>query len=422
MDTIRIVGGKPLQGTIKISGAKNAALPLMTVGILTDKPFVLRNVPKLADIKSMIGLMQEMGVEVEQLDSDGLCIQATKITSTTAPYDIVRKMRASILVLGPLLSRCGQAKVSLPGGCVIGQRPVDLHIKGLQEMGAKIELEDGYIIASAPDGLHGADISFPVVTVTGTENLMMAAALADGETKLINAAKEPEIVDLANCLNSMGAKISGAGTDTITIIGVESLSGTEHSVLPDRIETGSYIVAAAITNGELTLKGTSIDLLPSFKGIMEQAGVTMTSVNGGIHVKRSNDHTRGIDITTDPYPGYPTDIQAQAMALMALSEGTSVVTENIFENRFMHVPELCRMGADIKIHSNTTAIVKGVDSLLGAPVMATDIRASMSLVLAGLAAEGETNISRVYHLDRGYADLEDKLQACGAEIERLPSN
>lgn len=421
MDSIRVVGGKPLNGKIKISGAKNAALPLMTAAILTGEAFTLSNVPKLADIGSMIGLLQELGVEVEDAGKGELCIKAASINSTTAPYDIVRKMRASILVLGPLLARCGEAKVSQPGGCVIGQRPVDLHIKGLREMGAQVELEDGYISASAPKGLHGASITFPVVTVTGTENLMMAAALAKGETKLINAAKEPEIVDLANCLNSMGAKVTGAGTDTITIVGVESLSGTSHSVLPDRIETGSYIVAAAITGGELTLENTSLDLLPSFQDVMEQAGITMTEVANGIYVKRTGDRTEAVDITTDPYPGYPTDIQAQAMSLMALSDGASVITENIFENRFMHVPELCRMGADIKIHSNTTAMVRGVDSLFGAQVMATDIRASMSLVLAGLAAKGETSISRVYHLDRGYADLEDKLQACGAEIERVKS-
>lgn len=422
MDTIKIIGGKPLRGTISISGAKNAALPLMTAAILTDQPFVLKNVPKLADIYSMSALLGELGLIVDFINANEIKIQASDITSTTAPYEIVRKMRASILVLGPLLARCGQAKVSLPGGCVIGQRPVDLHIKGLQKLGAEIELEDGYIIASAPKGLSGATIKFPVVTVTGTENLMMAASLAKGETKLINAAKEPEIIDLANCLISMGAKINGAGTDIITIEGVSSLSSTTHSVLPDRIETGSYIIAAAITGGDITLQNTSLDLLPAFKDIMHQAGVTIAPVEDGIKVYRTDNRTKGVDITTDPFPGYPTDIQAQAMALMAVSEGQSTITETIFENRFMHVPELCRMGAKIKINSNTTAVVHGINELLGAQVMATDIRASMSLVLAGLAAKGETTISRVYHLDRGYEDLEVKLQACGAEIERVTSS
>lgn len=422
MDQIRVVGGKSLKGEIKISGAKNAALPLMTACLLTDQPFELDNVPQLADIKSMTELLNTLGVEVQQPEPNAVTFTAKDLTSTTAPYELVSKMRASILVLGPLLAREGKARVSLPGGCVIGQRPVDLHISSLRELGAEIELHDGYIEAKAPNGLKGAKISFPMVTVTGTENLMMAAALAKGTTTLINAAREPEIIDLANCLNAMGAKITGAGTDTLVIEGVEKLGGVKHSVIADRIETGTYVVASAITGGELHLTNTSIDLLPAFTSIMQKAGVELQATEQGIRVLPPQQRTDCVDVSTKPYPGFATDIQAQTMALMAVSKGACTFTENIFENRFMHVPELCRMGADIKIHNNSTAMVRGVEGLKGAQVMATDIRASFSLVIAALAATGETSISRVYHLDRGYEKVEEKLQACGAEIERVSSS
>ena len=343
---------------------------------------------------------------------------AKGLTNTTAPYDLVRKMRASVLVLGPLVARHGEAHVSLPGGCAIGTRPIDLHIKGLQALGAEIELGEGYIHAKAPHGLKGADFTFSLVSVTGTENLLMAAALAQGTTRLINAAREPEIVDLANCLNGMGAKITGMGTDTITIEGVEKLHGYTHRILPDRIELGTYAIAAAITHGDIFLEGGDINLIPGFASMLEQSGIQLTQKENGLQVTALNGHHKGVDIMTEPFPGFATDLQAQAMSLMCTAEGAAMITESIFENRFMHVPELCRMGANITVHGST-ALVRGVPHLIGAPVMATDLRASVSLVLAGLVAQGETIINRVYHLDRGYEGLEEKLQNCGAEIERI---
>ncbi len=419
MDQIRIVGGTPLKGTIEISGAKNAALPLLTASLLSAAPLNLSNVPDLADIHSLIELLTQHGVKCEwDLGSKTLKLTAQTITSTTAPYDIVRKMRASILVLGPLIARCKEAKVSLPGGCSIGTRPVDIHLRGLEELGAIINLQDGYIHASAPNGLVGATVTMPLVSVTATENLMMAATLAKGTTKLVNAAREPEIVDLANCLRAMGATIQGDGTDTIIIDGVEKLSAATHRVIADRIETGTFAIAALITGGELYLKNTSTDLLPSFISSLQKAGAIIENGNDGFWVKSSSQPITGIDVMTEPYPGFATDLQAQMMALMTICKGSSMITETIFENRFMHVPELCRMGANITVHGST-ALVRGVDQLKGAPVMATDLRASVSLVLAGLAAEGETLISRVYHLDRGYEHIEEKLSRCGAKIERI---
>ena len=418
MDQIRIIGGTPLKGTIEISGAKNAALPLLTAALLSDNSLELSNVPDLADIHSMIELLDQHGVECQwNKQTKVLTLSASTIASTTAPYDIVRKMRASILVLGPLVARCGEAKVSLPGGCSIGTRPVDIHLRGLEELGAIIELQDGYIHASAPNGLKGANVTMPLVSVTATENLMMAATLAKGITKLINAAREPEIIDLANCLRAMGANIQGDGTDTITIDGVDKLHAAKHSVIADRIETGTFAIAAIMTGGELYLKNTSVDLLPSFISSLQKTGAIIEEGPDGFWVKSSGQPIIGVDLMTEPYPGFPTDLQAQMMALMTLCSGSSMITETIFENRFMHVPELCRMGANITVHGST-ALVRGVPQLKGAPVMATDLRASVSLVLAGLAAEGETLISRVYHLDRGYENIEDKLNRCGAQIER----
>lgn len=419
MDQIRIIGGTPLKGTIEISGAKNAALPLLAASLLSSETLELSNVPDLADIHSLIELLTQHGVDCQwDLKTKILSLTAPTITNTTAPYDIVRKMRASILVLGPLLARCGEAKVSLPGGCSIGTRPVDIHLSGLEELGALIELKDGYIYASAPTGLKGATITMPLVSVTATENLMMAASLASGTTKLINAAREPEIIDLANCLRAMGATIHGDGTDTITIDGVKALHSAKHSVIADRIETGTFAIAALITKGELYLKNTNIDLLPSFISSLQKAGALIENGPDGFWVKSSGQPITGVDVMTEPYPGFATDLQAQMMALMTVCSGSSMITETIFENRFMHVPELCRMGANITVHGST-ALIRGVDRLKGAPVMATDLRASVSLVLAGLAAEGETVISRVYHLDRGYEHIEEKLSRCGARIERV---
>ena len=425
MDQIRIRGGVPLKGEIHIGGAKNAALPLMAASLLTDETLRLTNLPYLADILTMANLLTELGVEVKpsngvgQRGMGGTVDLTTKtISETTAPYDLVRKMRASVLVLGPTLAREGHARVSLPGGCAIGTRPVDLHLKALQQLGAEIELAEGYVDARAENGLKGGHVVFPMVTVGGTENILMAAALAKGESVISNAAREPEIGDLARCLQAMGAKIEGIGTDTLTVQGVSRLHGAEHSVLPDRIETGTYAVAAAITGGELTLTGTRADLIGSAIDMLTSAGVEVTETDQGLHVNRSNGALKGVDLMTEPYPGFPTDMQAQFMALMAVSGGASMITETIFENRFMHVPELCRMGADINVHG-ASAIVRGVEGLSGAPVMATDLRASVSLVLAGLAAKGETIVNRVYHLDRGYERLEEKLSACGADIERV---
>ncbi len=424
MDRILIRGGATLNGEIEISGAKNAALPLMCAGILTDEVLKLRNMPHLADIDTMGQLLSQLGVSMSveagpMATSPNTGLFSTKeITNYTAPYELVRKMRASILVLGPLVARCGKAKVSLPGGCALGTRPVDLHIKGLQQLGAEIELQDGYIIASAPNGLKGAEIFFPVVTVTGTENLLMAACLAKGETRLVNAAREPEVTDLAECLVKMGAEISGIGTGTLVIQGKDKLHGADHAIVADRIVVGTYAVAAAITNGDVELIGARADHIQSVIAYLEQVGVSVTSTDDGLRVKRTGSGLRSVDITTEPYPGFPTDMQAQAMALMCIADGASVINETIFENRFMHVPELCRLGANITVNG-TVATVRGVDELRGAPVMATDLRASVSLVLAGLAAKGDTIVSRVYHLDRGYDHVEQKLAACGAQIERL---
>ena len=416
MDKIRIRGGRALHGEIAVGGAKNAALPLLAASLLSDQPLRLANLPGVADIASMTALLVRLGVE---LDGGGetLTLRAARITGHTAPYELVRKMRASVLVLGPLLAREGRAAVSLPGGCAIGTRPIDIHLDGLARLGAEISLADGYVRAKAPKGLSGARITFPSVSVGATENLLMAAVLARGETVLVNAAREPEIADLADCLCTMGARIDGAGTDTITICGVDRLGGASHRVLPDRIETGTYAVAAAITGGELTLKGARLDLITAVAEALAAAGVSIDEGDGGL-VVRHNGVVSGRDIVTRPYPGFPTDMQAQMMALMTVAEGASLLTETIFENRFMHVPELSRMGADITVHG-ATAQVRGVARLTGAPVMATDLRASVSLVLAGLAAQDETVVHRVYHLDRGYDRVEAKLAACGADIERV---
>jgi UDP-N-acetylglucosamine 1-carboxyvinyltransferase len=428
MDRIRIRGGVPLKGRIPIGGAKNAALPLMVACLLTDETLVLRRVPRVADITTMAHLLVQHGASItlrgaETADETGqvLSLDARRIVSTTAPYDLVRKMRASVLVLGPLVARLKQARVSLPGGCAIGTRPVDLHVKGLQRLGATVDLEQGYIEARAPHGLTGAEIVFPVVSVGATENLMMAATLARGETTLVNAAREPEIVDLARCLTAMGADIEGAGTDRVRIRGVDRLHAAEHSVIPDRIETGTYLMAAAITNGEVDLVGAHHDTVAAVARILEGAGVEVTQSADGLHVRRRDERVTGVDVMTEPFPGFPTDLQAQMMALMTTASGAAMITETIFENRFMHVPELCRMGANINVHGSS-ALIRGVPKLAGAPVMATDLRASVSLVLAGLAAEGETVVNRVYHLDRGYERLEEKLAACGAAIERLPGD
>lgn len=424
MDRLRVCGGQRLSGEIEISGAKNAALPLMAAGLLTADALVLHNLPRLADIDTMAKLLEQLGVEIAitqgpmRTSPETATLKTTQVRDAIAPYDLVRKMRASILVLGPLVARCGQAKVSLPGGCALGTRPVDLHIKGLQKMGADIDLVDGYVLANAPQGLHGAEIVFPVVTVTGTENLLMAACLAKGETKLVNAAREPEVTDLAECLVKMGAVIDGIGTDTLRIQGQESLHGARHSIVADRIVAGTYAVAAAMTDGELELIGARAEHLQAFIAFLSQVGVGVTPTADGVLVQCKQTALCGVDITTEPYPGFATDLQAQAMALMCISEGASVINETIFENRFMHVPELVRMGANITV-TGTTALVRGVKELCGAPVMATDLRASVCLVLAGLAARGETIINRVYHLDRGYDHVEERLAACGAEIERL---
>ena len=428
MDRIRIRGGIPLKGRILIGGAKNAALPLMVASLLTDEKLVLRKLPLLADITTLSHLLVQHGVSITlrgaaQEDEAGHVLQfdAQRIVSTTAPYDLVRKMRASVLVLGPLVARAGHARVSLPGGCAIGTRPVDLHIKGLERLGAAVELRQGYIEARADKGLVGAEIVFPIVSVGATENLMMAATLARGETVLVNAAREPEIVDLARCLAAMGADIEGAGSDRVRIRGVARLHGAEHTVIPDRIETGTYIMAAAITGGELDLVGARHDTVAAVGRVLEGAGVEVSETPHGLHVQRHDQHLTGVDVMTEPFPGFPTDLQAQVMALMSTAEGAAMITETIFENRFMHVPELCRMGANINVHG-ASAMVRGVRRLTGAPVMATDLRASVSLVLAGLAAEGETMVNRIYHLDRGYERLEEKLAACGAAIERLPGD
>ena len=417
MDRIRIRGGVPLEGLIPIGGAKNAALPLMAASLLTSESLALLNLPNLADITTMGRLLAQHGVAIARR-GDACELTASKITTTTAPYDLVRRMRASVLVLGPLVARCGHARVSLPGGCAIGPRPVDLHLKGLERLGAQVTLSEGYIDARAPNGLRGAEIIFPSVSVGATENLLMAAALAEGETLLVNAAREPEIADLAHCLNAMGARIEGIGSDRLSVLGAPRLGGARHEIIPDRIETGTYMMAAAATGGDVRLAGARLDLLGAVARLLETAGVSVEACAGGIRVRRGAARLRGVDVTTEPYPGFPTDLQAQMVALTTLADGASVITETIFENRFMHVPELARMGADISVHGGS-AIVRGVPRLHGAQVMATDLRASVSLVIAGLVADGETVVNRVYHLDRGYERLESKLAACGARIERL---
>jgi UDP-N-acetylglucosamine 1-carboxyvinyltransferase len=429
MDRILIRGGVPLSGTINIGGAKNASLPLMAASLLTADPLILANLPDLADVVTMANLLVQHGVAIDIGPPNGAGdsvqpvgrvfeLSARHITSTTAPYDLVRKMRASFLVLGPLVARCGRGRVSMPGGCDIGVRPVDLHIKGLERLGAEVELHEGYIEARAPKGLRGAEIVFPSVSVGATENLLMAATLAKGESLLINAAREPEITDLAHCLVAMGAEIDGIGSDRLAVRGVTGLHGTRHSVIPDRIETGTYMMAAAATGGEVRLAGARLDHVEAVRRILESAEVCVAETDDGITVRRRNGRLAGTDVMTEPYPGFPTDLQAQIMALMAIAEGASMITETIFENRFMHVPELARMGANINVHG-ASALVRGVPRLMGAPVMATDLRASVSLVLAGLVASGETVVNRVYHLDRGYERIEEKLSACGARIERL---
>ena len=417
MDRLAIIGGRPLFGEIPISGAKNSALKLMAAALLTDEPLVITNTPRLADVETFLKLLAEHGVQ-HSFEDATLRLHAPDIVSTLAPYDLVRKMRASFNVLGPLLAREGKAKVSLPGGCAIGARPVDLHLKALAAMGAKIDLDEGYVIAEAPGGLHGARIDFPFVSVGATEHAILAATLARGETIIGNAAREPEIADLAACLTAMGAKIDGAGTSTIRVEGSPRLSGARHEVLPDRIETGAYAMAAAVAGGELFLKNARLDLLGAAVGALEEMGLLVAETAGGVRVKRLVDRCRAVNIVTQPFPGVATDLQAQFMAVMATAEGTSVVKETIFENRYMHAPELSRMGADIHIDGQI-ATVRGVKRLKGAQVMATDLRASMSLVLAGLGAEGQTIVNRVYHLDRGFERLEEKLQACGALVERV---
>ncbi len=426
MDRIRISGGVSLKGSIPIGGAKNAALALMPACLLTDETLTLSNLPHLVDITTMANLLSQHGVSMA-LNGDAqvgspsgrtLDLSAREIISTTAPYDLVRRMRASILVLGPLLARCGQARVSLPGGCAIGARPVDLHLKALEQMGARIELEEGYINARTSGRLKGAHIVFPQVTVGGTENTLMAATLAEGETVISNAAQEPEITDLAQCLIAMGAKIEGLGTATLRVTGVDRLHGAQHSVVPDRIEAGSYAVAAAITRGNVELVGARTELMESVVKVMADSGVAITATERGMRIDATRGEIVGTDIMTEPYPGFPTDMQAQLMVLMATATGASMITETIFENRYMHVPELIRMGARITVHGSS-AIVRGVPYLSGAPVMASDLRASLSLILAGLAARGETIVNRVYHLDRGYERVEEKLAACGARIERI---
>jgi len=420
MDSIIVRGGGALNGVIPIAGAKNACLALMPATLLSDAPLTLTNAPRLSDIVTMTQLLQSLGAEVTSLQGGKvLALSSHELTSHRADYDIVRKMRASILVLGPLLARAGQAVVSLPGGCAIGARPVDLHLKALAAMGAELDLRDGYVHARAPGGrLRGAVVEFPLVSVGATENALMAATLARGTTVLKNAAREPEIVDLAQCLCQMGAQIAGIGSSTITIDGVDSLGGATHPVVADRIELGTYMLAPAICGGEVECLGGRIDLVGAFCERLDAAGVSVTETAGGLKVSRKNGRVRAVDVVTAPFPGFPTDLQAQMMALLCTADGVSTLEERIFENRFMHAPELIRMGAKIEVHGGT-ATVTGVNRLRGAPVMATDLRASVSLILAGLAAEGETVVSRVYHLDRGYEHVEDKLSACGADIERI---
>jgi UDP-N-acetylglucosamine 1-carboxyvinyltransferase len=414
LDKIVVRGGKSLHGNVTISGAKNAALPVLTAALLTEETCTFSNIPDLVDIKTTYKLLRNMGVQIE--GNSTIQISAEKITNSEAPYDLVKTMRASILVLGPLVARMGKARVSLPGGCAIGARPVNLHIKALQDMGASVELHGGYIEAKA-DRLKGADIYFDLPTVTGTENIMMAAVLADGTTVLNNAAREPEIVNLAEVLRGMGAKISGAGTDVITITGVTSLKAADASIIPDRIEAGTFMIAAGITNGEINILGCNSQHLEALINKLRDTGMTIAPIDGGLKVS-AGPKIHSVDVKTIPYPGFPTDLQAQIMAYMAIGSGLSVITETVFENRFMHVSELIRMGADITIQGGS-AIVRGVPTLYGAQIMATDLRASASLILAALVAEGTTEISRIYHIDRGYEGIEKKLSALGADIKRV---
>ena len=424
MDRIRIRGGARLKGIIPISGAKNAALKLMAASLLTAGPLVLRNVPRLADVRAMADLLKSFGVAVAVEPGavlgagDTIRLQAEKITSSFASYDMVRKMRASFQVLAPLLTRHGEAKVSLPGGCAIGARPVNLHLDALTQMGAKVDLADGYVLAQAKDGLRGAEIIFPFVSVGATETALMAATLARGTTVINNAAREPEIEDLCHCLIAMGARIEGLNTSRLAVEGVRELGGTDYAVMPDRIEAGTYAIAAAIAGGEIELAGARRDTIAALLERLERAGAEVRDIPGGVALQVNGARPKSVDLSTAPFPGFPTDLQAQFMALMTVADGTSTIHETIFENRFMHVPELSRLGADIRVEGDV-AIVRGVERLKGAPVMATDLRASVSLVLAGLAAEGETTVNRVYHLDRGFDRLEEKLSAVGADIARV---
>ena len=419
MDSILVTGGTALHGEIPIAGAKNACLTLMPATLLSEDPITLTNAPRLSDIKTMGTLLESLGTEVTSMqDGKVLTMSSHNLNNLTADYDIVRKMRASILVLGPMLARAGQAVASLPGGCAIGARPVDLHLKAMEALGAQIELRDGYVHAKAPQGLKGATIEFPFVSVGATENALLAATLARGTTILKQAAREPEIVDLAECLIAMGAQIDGHGTSTITIQGVDRLHGATHPVVTDRIELGTYMLAPAITGGEVECLGGKIELLEAFCEKLDAAGLSVEQTQRGLKVKRTNGDIKAINVTTEPFPGFPTDLQAQMMALLCTAKGTSMLEEKIFENRFMHAPELGRMGAQIEVNGGM-ATVTGVERLKGAPVMATDLRASVSLILAGLAAEGETLVNRVYHLDRGYERVEEKLGNCGAKIERI---
>jgi UDP-N-acetylglucosamine 1-carboxyvinyltransferase len=427
MDRIRITGGRPLNGTIPISGAKNATLPLMIASLLTDETLILDNVPRLADVAQLQRILGNHGVDVmvngkrpgdSEYQGQTLHISAARIVDTTAPYELVSKMRASFWVIAPLVARMGEARVSMPGGCAIGTRPVDLLIMALGQLGAEIEIDGGYVIARAKKGLRGGEVAFPKVTVGGTHTAIMAAALANGTSVIENAAREPEIRDVADCLNKMGAKITGAGTSRIIVEGVPRLSGARHSVLPDRIETGTYAMAVAMAGGDVLLGGARPELLQAALDVLTEAGAEISTTNEGIRVVRNGAGLSPVEVATDPFPGFPTDLQAQLMALMTRARGTSRITETIFENRFMHVQELARFGAHIHLDGET-ATIEGVSKLKGAPVMATDLRASVSLVIAALAAEGETMVNRVYHLDRGFERLEDKLARCGADIARL---
>jgi UDP-N-acetylglucosamine 1-carboxyvinyltransferase len=427
MDKISIKGGGKLEGVIPISGAKNAALPLMTAALLTDGGVTLDNVPRLSDVTQLLRILSNHGADykiagrlVGQASETGQTIDlsARQIVDTTAPYELVSRMRASFWVIGPLLGRMGQAKVSLPGGCAIGTRPVDLYLEALKALGAKIDIEAGYVLADAGSGLKGAEINFPKVSVGATHTALMAAVLADGTTVIHNAAREPEVVDVANLLIKMGANIKGAGTPTMEIKGVSRLSGARHSVLPDRIETGTYAMAVAMTGGDVLLEGARHDLLASAFDILRKTGVSVAEEAKGVRVKRNGTALVPVDVTTEPFPGFPTDLQAQFMALMCRADGTSRIRETIFENRFMHVQELARLGANIRLEGDA-AVIEGVPQLTGAPVMATDLRASVALVIGGLVADGETLVNRVYHLDRGFEALEKKLQRCGAQVERI---